>query len=416
MSTAVIRNDDLMSAEILADPYPAIAAMRASDPIHWSEAQRAWLVTGYDDIVAAFSDARLSSDRVRPLLASMGQAQPDDTARRVMELLTGWMVVTDPPEHTRLRRLAANAFNPRRVAAMDGRIKGLVDELLTEFIAAGHTDLIGGFTFPLPATVIAELLGAPPEDRERFRHWSEDLAQVAFGAGGEGKAERHERGMRGLQELLDYFGGLIEEARADPGGENMIAGLLEGDGKGNVLEPEEMKAMLALMLFAGHETTTNLIATSTVLLLQRPDQLALLDAQPELINQAVEETLRYEGAIRVLIRWVTEDFIWHGKEIRAGQRVFLLLGGANRDPAKFADPDRLDITRKPNPHVAFGKGVHACIGAQLARIETRIALAAIFDRLPGLRLAEQDFAWAPNLASRALRAVQVEHDAVVGSG
>lgn len=416
MTTAATPNDDLMSAEILADPYPALAAMRASDRIHWSDAQRAWFVTRYDDVVAAFGDARLSSDRVRPLLAKMDQTQLDDTAGRVMELLTGWMVVTDPPAHTRLRRLAANAFNPRRVAAMEGRIQGLVDELLTDFIAEGRADLIGDFTFPLPATVIAELLGAPPEDRERFRHWSEDLAQIAFGAGGDGKAERHERGMRGLQELLDYFGGLIEEARADPGGENMIAGLLEGDGKGNVLDLEEMKAMLALMLFAGHETTTNLIATSTVLLLQRPDQLALLRERPDLINQTVEETLRYEGAIRVLIRWVTKDFTWHGKEIRAGQRVFLLLGGANRDPAKFGDPDRLDITRKPNPHVAFGKGVHACIGAQLARIETRIALAAIIDRLPGLRLAEQDLQWTPNLASRALRAVHVEHDAIPGRG
>jgi cytochrome P450 len=415
MITAAVPNDDLMSAELLADPYPAMAALRESDRIHWSDAQRAWLVTRYDDVVEGFGNPLLSSDRVRPLLATMTDKQRQ-SAGRVMELLAGWMVVTDPPEHTRLRRLAANAFNPRRVAAMEGRIRGLVDDMLTRFIADGCTDLIADFSFPLPATVIAELLGAPPGDRDRFRHWSEDLAQVAFGAGGAGRPDRHERGMRGLQELLDYFEGLIEDARADPGGENMIAGLLEGDGKGNVLDLEETKAMLALMLFAGHETTTNLIATSTVRLLERPDQLALLREQPDLINQTVEETLRYEGAIRVLIRWVIEDFTWHGKEVRAGQRVFLLLGGANRDPAKFNDPDRLDITRKPNPHVAFGKGVHACIGAQLARVETRIALAAVFERLPGLRVAHQELKWTPSLASRALRSVHVEHDATQTRG
>lgn len=402
-------NDDLLSAENIADPFPAFAALRATAPVHFSEAHRAWLVSRHDDVVAGFMDARLSSDRVRPLLAGL-----DEERRRqvgpVMEMIKDWMVVTDPPEHTRLRRLAGRAFNPRRVAASEPRVARLVDELLDRFIAEGHQDLIAHFTFPLPATVIAELIGAPPEDRDLFHGWSNDLAAVAFGAGGEERGDRHERAMRGLQELLDYIDGLVERARAAPG-EDMVSGLLEGDGKGDFLSHDEVKSMCALMLFAGHETTTTLVSNAVKTLLDHPGQLALLERDPALAPQVVEEMLRFEGPIKVLIRWVTEDFTWHGQTIRAGERVFLLPASANRDAGRFQDPDRVDVLRKPNPHVAFGKGVHACIGAQLARIESRLAMASIFRRLPNLRLVDDEPEWLPSLASRALRTLRVEHDA-----
>jgi cytochrome P450 len=406
---ASYRGLDLLSPELTADPYPALAALRREDPVHWSEQHGAWLISRYDDVVAAFMDGRMSSDRVAPLLESM-DAERRATAGQVLELIKDWMVVTDPPAHTRLRRLAARAFSPRRVAAAEERIQRLVDELLDDFVAGGHSDLVAHFTYPLPATVIAELIGAPPEDRDRFKSWSHDLSLVAFGAGGEARPDRHERAMGGLQELLDYFEQQIERARSNPSEGNMISGLLEGDDDGNVLTDEEMKAMCALMLFAGHETTTTLISTGVVTLLQHPDQLAALKADPALVATAVEEILRYEGAIKVLIRWVTDDVELHGKRIEAGQRVYLLPGSANRDEARFADPDTVDIARKPNPHVAFGKGVHACIGAQLARIESRAAIGAIFSRMPELRLADRPLEWTPSLASRALREVHVEHD------
>jgi cytochrome P450 len=406
---ASYRGLDLLSPELTADPYPALAALRREDPVHWSEEHGAWLISRYDDVVAAFMDPRLSSNRVAPLLASM-DAERRATAGQVLELIKGWMVVSDPPEHTRLRRLAARAFSPRRVAASEEGIQRLVDELLDDFVAGGHSDLVAHFTYPLPATVIAELIGAPPEDRDRFKSWSHDLSLVAFGAGGEARPDRHERAMGGLQELLDYFEQQIDRARGNPSEENMISGLLEGDGEGNVLTDDEMKAMCALMLFAGHETTTTLISTGVVTLLQHPDQLAAMQADPSLVTTTVEEILRYEGAIKVLIRWVIEDLELRGKRIDAGQRVYLLPGSANRDPERFADPDTVDIARKPNPHVAFGKGVHACIGAQLARIESRIAIGAIFSRMPELRLADRPLEWTPSLASRALREVHIEHD------
>lgn len=399
---------DLLSPELTADPYPALGALRDEDPVHWSERHGAWLVGRYDDVVAAFMDRRLSSDRVTPILDAMDDSRRA-TVGPVLEMLQGWMVVTDPPEHTRLRRLAARAFSPRRVAATEGRIQHLVDELLDDFIEGGHSDLVAHFTYPLPATVIAELIGAPPEDRDRFKSWSHDLSLVAFGAGGDARPDRHERALRGLHELLAYFEQQIERARKHPSEENMIAGLLEGDADGNVLTDDEMKAMCALMLFAGHETTTTLISTGVVMLLQNPEQLAALQLDQELAATTVEETLRYEGAIKVLIRVVKEDMELGGKQIESGQRVYLLPGSANRDAARFAAPDTVDITRKPNPHVAFGKGVHACIGAQLARIESRIALASIFRRLPDLRLADKPLEWTPSLASRALREVHVEH-------
>jgi cytochrome P450 len=406
---ASYRGLDLLSPELTADPYPALAALRREDPVHFSEEHGAWLISRYDDVVAAFMDERMSSNRVAPLLDSM-DAERRATAGQVLELIKGWMVVTDPPEHTRLRRLAARAFSPRRVAAAEERIQRLVDELIDEFVEGGHSDLVANFTYPLPATVIAELIGAPPEDRDRFKSWSHDLSLVAFGAGGEARPDRHERAMRGLQELLDYFEQQIERARSNPSEGNMISGLLEGDDDGNVLSDEEMKAMCALMLFAGHETTTTLISTGVVTLLQHPDQLAALKADPALVATAVEEILRYEGAIKVLIRWVTDDVELRGKRIEAGQRVYLLPGSANRDAERFADPDTVDIARKPNPHVAFGKGVHACIGAQLARIESRAAIGAIFSRMPELRLADRPLEWIPSLASRALREVHVEHN------
>ena len=400
---------DFLAPEAIADPYAFAAELRQHDPVYWSDTHRAWLLTRYDDVVAAFNDPRMSSDRVKPLVASMSQERREKVGR-VMVRIQDWMVVSDPPEHTRLRKLVARAFSPKRIAASERRIGELVDELLDEFIAGRHTEFVRHFAFPLPATVIAELIGAPPEDRDRFGAWSNDLGMVAFGAGGDERSERHARALHGLDEMLAYFGERIDHARERPG-EDMISGLLEGDGEGNVLDQEEMEAMCALMLFAGHETTTNLLSAMVLHLSRAPDQLALLRGSPELVGGAVEEILRYDGPIKILQRWNTEDQEIRGRAIRAGDRVFTVLAGANRDPERFPDPDTIDITRSPNRHVAFGRGVHSCIGAQLSRIEGRVALGKILDGLPGLTVPEQQLEYVPTVAARALRELRVEHDA-----
>jgi cytochrome P450 len=403
---------DLLAEDVNADPYPHFAALREQDPVHWSDRHRGWLITRYDDCSAALMDyKRLSSDRVRPLLEAMS-AEKRAQVGPVYELITGWMVVSDPPEHRRLRALAMNAFNPRRVAALEGEIQKLVDDTIDEFIASGESDLIAGFSYPLPATVIARVIGAREEDTWRFRDWSAALAHVAFGAGGDDRGDRHATAMAGLEQMIEYFGELLDYRRANPG-EDMISDLLQDNPKWGRLNDDEIKAMCALMLFAGHETTTSTIASAILTLIQHPDQLALLQSDPDgLAGGAAEEALRFEGAIKILHRWCLVDHEIRGREIKAGDRVYIAPAAANRDPEKFEDPNRVDITRAPNPHVAFGKGIHACIGAQLARLEMRLSLASLVKRLPGLRLADDaELNWVPSLASRGLSELKIAHDA-----
>lgn len=407
--------DDLLSPAPTADPYPFVAELRRRDPVHWSERHKAWLLSRYDDVAAAYGDERLSSDRTRALLETL---DPDRRARLapLAGAMSHFMVTNDPPVHTRLRRLANTAFRQQKVASMAGKIERIVDELLDEFIESGREDFISHFAYPLPATVIAEMLGAPVEDRDRFRIWSDEFALVAFGVGGDDRPDRHARAMRGLAEMLDYFEGLVERSRHRPG-DDMVSSWLEEDEEGDALSNDELTSMCALMLFAGHETTTNLLANGLLALLRHPDQLAALRSKPELALRAVEELLRFDGPIKVIIRRVTDDFRVRGTKISAGERVFLLNCAANRDPERFPDPDQLDITRSPNPHLGFGRGIHACIGAQLARIETRLALTRVLERLPGLRLTDQPLDWQPNLSARALRQLPVTHDvAMSGPG
>jgi cytochrome P450 len=410
MTTQRLLRDDLLHPEVNHDPYPFLARLREEDPVHYSAAHRSWLVTRYDDVAAGLTDLRLSSDRVRPLLAAL---PPHKRAKAgaVMAQIAEWMVVSDPPQHTRLRRLATSAFHPRKVVAMEDRIREVVDAQLDTFIASGEQDIVAGFAFPLPATVISELIGAPAEDAERFKEWSNDLALVAFGAGGEARGDRHARAERSISDMFEYFTALIERSRAQPG-DDMIASLIAGDGSGDDLTDDEIRSMCALMLFAGHETTTTTITSAIKLLIENPAQLELVRADPRMSGKAVEEVLRVEGAIKVLHRWVIEDVEIRGRTIPKGDRVLLIPAAANRDPGKFPDPDRFDISRSPNPHLAFGKGVHACIGAMLARIEMRTAVARMVERLPGLRFADGagEPQWMPSLASRGLVEMRVQHD------
>ncbi|MEJ2865292.1 cytochrome P450 [Actinomycetospora flava] len=398
--------DDLLTPEAVRDPDGAAAVLREHDPVHWSPTHRAWLVTRFDDVVAAFRNPALSSDRVRPLMTRASGAP----SRRVLGLISEWMVVTDPPAHTRLRRLAGAAFKQQQIAAMEERIQGLVDELVDAFLADEGTDLVAGVAYPLPAIVIAEMLGAPPADRDRFRAWSDELALVAFGAGGDARPDRHERALRGLEEMAGYFRELVAHRRREPGGDMLSAMIGEGSDP-EALSDDELVGMCALLLFAGHETTTNAIANAVRLLTADPALRDRVRDDPALVNPAVEEALRLVGPIKVLVRWVVEDHELRGREIRRGERVYLLLCGANRDPERFTDPDTVDLARERATHVAFGRGIHACIGAQLARIETRIAVGTLLRRLPGLRVAG-DAEYLPTIASRAQESLTVVHDGV----
>jgi cytochrome P450 len=404
MSSELI--DDLLAPEVVHDPYPYLAELRATEPVHWSERHRGWLLTRYDDQLAALADDHLSSNRVNQLLAAMAPER-----RRVLGPVLGmigdWMVTTDPPAHTRLRQLANRAFRQARVTALTDRIEALVSELLDDFVAEGRTSFIEHFAYPLPATVICELLGAPTEDRDRLRAWSDELALVAFGTGAEG-SERHRRALAGLVDLLDYFGTLIDSKRRSPG-DDMISSLLAPEKGVEPLSEDELRGMCALTLFAGHETTTNLLANGLLALLLRPQQLAMVRTGQD-TNRAVEELLRFDGPIKVLTRWVVADTEIRGRPVRAGERVYLVVAAANRDPDQFPDPDRLDLTRHPNVHLAFGRGPHTCIGQHLARIESRVALARVVERLPGLRLSDAPIRWKPSLSSRSMEELSIAWD------
>jgi cytochrome P450 len=408
---STVTDRDLLSPELTEDPFGYYAELRANDPVHWAPASRAWLLTRYDDVVAAFGDPRLSSDRVRPLLDVL-PAERRAEYGPMLEVISRWMVVTDPPVHTRLNKLASRAFRQQRVSAMSGWIGELVDELLDDFVAAAGGDFLAGLAYPLPAAVIARMMGVPQQDRGKFQHWSDELALVAFGTGGQDRAGRHARALAGVRELQDYLAGLIARRRLEPG-EDMISVLLSSAGQegadedGDHLDDAELMALCSLILFAGHETTTNLLCNAIVALDRHPAELARLRAEPFLVNRAIEEVLRFEGPIKILIRWVVEDHERDGRAVRAGDRVFLVLQSANRDESTFAGPDRFDIGRPAKPlHVGFGRGVHACLGAQLARIEARVALPRILDRLGHTRVLG-DVTWRPNIASRAVTGLRI---------
>lgn len=400
---------DLLTAEALQDPHPIFAWLRENDPVHWSERHHSWIVTRYDDVAELFFRPEISSDRVRPLIGKSKSATAESD--QLLAMIGEWMVVTDPPAHSRLRQLVTPAFRPARIAKLEAQIHEITEKLIFDFIASGETDFIKHIAFQLPAAVISDLLGAPYSDRDLFKTWSDDLALIAFGAGADIRDDRYAKSRVALDGMSEYFQELIDLRRNDPQ-EDLISTLVHSDQSiDQPLSDTEIKSMCALILFAGHETTTNLIATFVGTVIPRRDQYLKLVADPSLAKTAIEEVLRFDGSIKILHRWVVGDFVLREQTIKKGDRVLLCLSSANRDPRKFENPEILDITRHPNPHVAFGKGIHTCIGAQLSRIEARIAIEKIVTQLPNIQLQQEELQWVPILSARGLRELHISHDA-----
>jgi cytochrome P450 len=399
---------DLLSPEVVADPYPYFARLRAEDPVHWDERSRAWVVTRYNDVVAAHHDERLSAERAATYISPDSSNAWGPQADPAFGVLASWMVFKDPPDHTRLRGLVRQGFTARALERLRPRIQIIVNQLLDGVKNAGRADLITDFAFPLPAIVIAELLGVPVADRDRFKIWSDQLSRLLFGAA---EPDRYGHGRQGLLELTRYFERLIDRYRTEPG-DTLIHALIraEEEREGEALSREEVLATCILLLFAGHETTTHLIGNGILALLQHPDQRQVLEDDPSAVAPAVEEFLRYDGPAKLAPRSVKSGFELAGKRLERGQRVLLALASANRDPERFADPDRLDLKREENPHVGFGVGIHYCLGATLARLETRIAVVSVLERLPRMRLVTDHLEWHPTLLSRGLRALPVAVD------
>ena len=393
---------DLLTPDAQRDPHPHFReAMAAEGPVVWSDVHRAWVVLGHRQAMEAFRHPALSSDRTRSFEASA--ATRPVAFRRVVDLLRGWMVFRDPPAHTRLREPVRTAFTPRRVRALGPTVAALADGLLDAIEDAGGGDLRPMLAQPLPALVIAELLGVPASDRPQFQAWSDQLARVVFAVGADARAT--DPAAEAAESFAGYFGGLIDHYRRHPA-ENLLS-VLAADENRDGLSDSEVVGAATLLLFAGHETTATLIANGAWCLLAEPGQRRRVGVDPGLWPTAVEELLRYEGPSKLMARKVAAPVQLAGRGMEPGDTVLLAIAAANRDPAVFADPDRLDVGRDPNPHLGFGWGLHHCLGAALARLEAAVALRRLFERFPGLAPAADGPVWAGGVLGRAVTSVPV---------
>ncbi|GHA50829.1 cytochrome P450 family protein [Streptomyces purpurascens] len=382
---------------LLENPHDVYRRLRESAPVHRTagpDGSPAWLVTRYEDVRAALADPRLSLDKARAREGSYrGLSLPPALDANLLNM--------DPPDHARIRRLVARAFTTRRVAHLRAPMRRTADRLLDALGPHGTTDLIAAYAAPLPITVICDLLGVPDDHRRDFRAWTDALVAP--------DPARPAAAKEAVVAMLGFFTGLIAAKRAVPAGD-LLSDLIAVREEGDRLTEDELMSLAFLILFAGYENTVQLIGNAVLSLLEHPEQLAALRTDPARIPAAVEEFARYEGpALLAIRRFPTEDVTIGGVTVPAGETVLLSLAAANRDPARFPDPDRLDLGRDTSGHLALGHGIHHCLGAPLARAETEIALAALLERFPDLALASDARRWRPSLRARGLVALPVTY-------
>ena len=387
-----------------ANPYPAYAALRTQDPVHFSLAIQAWVLTAYEDCERVLRDAETfssSSSTASGQLATVLQQQ-----RREFPLGEVPTVLnSDPPVHTRLRTLLNRAFTPRAIEGLRPHIEEIAASLLADAgRAGGRFDAVTGFAQPLPIIVIAELLGVPPSDRDQLKEWSTAIANTTNVLNTEGALEA---ARQATIELIAYMDEIVARRRAAPGADIMTA-LVQAEEDGERLSHDELLAFSILLLLAGHETTTNLIGNGLFALTEHPGQAARLRAEPELLPSAVEEFLRYDSSVQGAVRFARQTVEIGGRTIEQGSTLLLLLGAANRDPAQFPDPDALDVSRSPNRHLSFGRGLHFCLGAPLARLEGDVAFRALLERFPEPRVAEGGAQRSGTLVLRGMGKLELE--------
>lgn len=392
---------DLESLEARRNPYPAYRQLQEGEPLHWSPAWNAWLITRHADAETAFKDRRLSANRSAGYAATLPEPVKQQL-RPLIENLSHWTLLLDPPDHTRLRGLIMKAFTPRSVEAMRPRIKTLVNELLDGFAGKAEIDLIKDFANPLPTIVIGDMLGIPASECHRLKQWSDGIA--AFMGAAKLTPDVVGGGLKAVVEMEAYLKGVMEEHRKAPR-ENLMSQLLAAEEAGEKLTVPELFATCTSLLFGGHETTTNLIGNAILTLARHPEQYQQLRKNPSLIDTAVEEVLRYEAPVQRMGRVALEDVAVGGGVIPKGQRVFMVMGATNRDPRQFPEADRFDISRKENRHLTLGYGIHFCLGAALGRMEGQLAISAIAERLTELRVDFDRAPWIDNLTIRGVKAL-----------
>jgi pimeloyl-[acyl-carrier protein] synthase len=384
--------------EFHSNPYPFYRALREEDPVHLSPLGF-WVCTRYDDAVMILRDPRFGREGMAKLMeARLGLTQDTSRARD--------MLFQDPPDHTRLRALVSRAFTPRVVEVMRPHIQEIVDGLLNRVGGARAMDVIEDLAYPLPVTVICEMLGVPAADQDIFKTWSTDIARSLDAAILPADSDAIPRGRDARLGLADYFRSLIATRRKDPK-PDLLSALIAAEEEGNKLSEGELVSTCMLLLIAGHETTVNLIGNGLLALLQHPDQLRALRDDPGLIQTGVEELLRFDGPVQRTGRMTTAEVEIGDKRIPRDAVVVSVIGAANRDPKQFADPDRLDVSRKDNRHIAFGFGIHFCLGAPLARLEGQIALGTLLRRMPKLALVSDVPKWRESSTLRGLKSLPV---------
>jgi cytochrome P450 len=401
----VTLSDDMFAADVIADPYPYYGRLREEDPVHWNELYELWVVTRHDDVVwmtrhhELFSNAVFRNDP-RPAYPAI-----DESDLGLYEYVRNYQadqfIQHDRPEHLEMRKVVHSYFTPRAMEAWRPFVQKAVQELLDAAEHKGYMDVMKDVATPLPVLVIAQMMGVPAADRPHVRKLAEKLLNI-----GRGEHDRMKPLTEGMQGMIDYVSPLVDERLTNPG-DDFISVLAAGERNG-VFTRHQVLVNTSLLLLAGHETTINLLCNGTLAFIRHPEQWALLKGDPEgWAQRATEECLRYDAPVKSLQRLATQDVDMRGKVLRKDDRVRWFISSANRDPGAFAQPDRFDITRDPNPHVAFGSGVHHCLGATLARVEGQEVFKALAERFPSLHLETEVLEYQPSITFRSLKSLPV---------
>jgi cytochrome P450 len=399
-TTAALSLHRLMQPEVLADPYPLFHRLRREDPVHWDPFLHCWVVTRYEDVQRVLHTFTAARTPTPEQLETMGLEHLAPLGR----IMVRQMLFLDPPDHTRLRRLASTAFTPRRVEGLRAHIQEIANRLVDAVADAGRMDVIADLAAPLPAIVTAEMFGVPREDHGMLKDWSTDFAEMLGNF--QHNPDRFARALAAAEGMSAYFRDQVAEHRRHPR-DGLIQALIEAEVDGSMLTLDELVANLIVTMVGGQETTTNLIGNGLLSLLRWPEQLARLEADRSLMAPAVEELLRFEAPSQHTARLAPEDLMIGTRTIRKRQAVIAVMAAANRDPERFPDPDRLDIGREDNRHVSFGWGPHFCFGAPLARLEGQIVFETVLDRMKELELEPGPLVWRTNLGLRGLTALPV---------
>jgi cytochrome P450 len=397
------QTEDLTDPEVIEKPYEYFGRLRETEPVYKNEMWGGWIVTRYEDVRQCLQDdehlsVQVEADRLRNSSLDIPQTK---------EMFPKWIIYLDPPDHTKLRRIIGEAFNPEMVANQRAEVEEVTRSLIEDIESQAPTELdfVKEFAHQLPVHVICKIMGIPLEEGDDLGRWSTDIGLTLFHY--YDADNRHERTEQAIREFTDYIEDVVEDRRENPQ-DDLISYLNQAEVEGEKLTEDEVVATAVLLLFAGHETTTKLLANGILELLRHPEQMALLREDSSLAPKAVEEILRYQGTSKSLTRGVVEDFEMQGKQIEAGERILLSQAAANRDPRHFDNPDTFDITRGSMDHLGFGHGTHHCLGAPLARLEARIAFSQLVQAFPDMELATDDIEWTQSPLVRGPEELRIQ--------